>query len=117
MKLLPLALLTPMITFATDFPAPLSLPVVPTLPDPLVACDGTVIKTRKQWEPCVASSYAGCFSTKPLEQEFTSTRHTQRSMERGRLVGDRNFAMGHFRSRAGQLQIKIAGQALVGHKP
>ena len=50
MKLLPLAFLTPMLTFAADFPAPSALPLVPTLPDPLVARDGTVIKTREQWE-------------------------------------------------------------------
>jgi dienelactone hydrolase len=50
MKLIPLTLLAPMITFASDFPAPSSLPVVPTLPNPLVACDGTAIKTREQWE-------------------------------------------------------------------
>src|ERR1017187_9792326 len=50
MKLIPLALLAPMIAFAADFPAPSSLPVVSTLPDPLVACDGTAIKTREQWE-------------------------------------------------------------------
>src|ERR1039458_6081000 len=34
MKLIPLALLTPMIMLASDFPAPFSLPVVSTLPDP-----------------------------------------------------------------------------------
>jgi len=50
MKLLLLALSLPMITHATDFPAPSALPVVPALPDPLKARDGTVIKTREQWE-------------------------------------------------------------------
>jgi dienelactone hydrolase len=50
MKFLHLAFLTPMLTFAADFPAPPALPLVLTLPDPLVARDGTVIRTREQWE-------------------------------------------------------------------
>jgi hypothetical protein len=40
-----------MMTFAANFPlAPTALPLVPALPDPLLARDGTVIKTREQWE-------------------------------------------------------------------
>lgn len=49
-KLILLALLIPMSTFAADFPAPSDLPLVPALPDPLVTRDGTRISTREQWE-------------------------------------------------------------------
>jgi hypothetical protein len=50
MKLVVLALLFPTLAFAADFPAPSALPLAPNLPDPLVARDGTPIKTREQWE-------------------------------------------------------------------
>jgi hypothetical protein len=45
-----LLLLFPALAFAVDFPAPSTLPLAPALPDPLLARDGTVIKTREQWE-------------------------------------------------------------------
>jgi hypothetical protein len=50
MKSLILAFITPAITLAADFPPPTDLPLVQTPPDPLVARDGTVIKTREQWQ-------------------------------------------------------------------
>jgi hypothetical protein len=45
-----LALLLAMPVLAADFPEPATLPRSETLPDPLVARDGSAIKTREQWE-------------------------------------------------------------------
>jgi len=61
MKFLQLAFLAPMITFAADFPAPSELTPAPALPDPLVARDGTAIKTRQQWESLRRPELLGLF--------------------------------------------------------
>jgi hypothetical protein len=50
MKLVLLLLMLPALGFAIEFPAPSALPLAPALPDPLLALDGTRIKTREQWD-------------------------------------------------------------------
>jgi len=50
MKLPVIAMLSPALLLATEFPAPNSLPVQQGLPDPLVARDGAKITSREQWE-------------------------------------------------------------------
>jgi hypothetical protein len=51
MRSLPLTmLLASMSAIAADSPAPSALPIQPSLPDPLVARDGSKITTREQWE-------------------------------------------------------------------
>jgi hypothetical protein len=50
MKLPVLAMLSPALIFAADFPAPNALPVQRGLPDPLVTRDGPRIMNSDQWE-------------------------------------------------------------------
>jgi hypothetical protein len=50
MNLPVLAMLSPALLFAADFPAPNALPMQRGLPDPLVTRDGARIMSRDQWE-------------------------------------------------------------------